>query len=629
MTQVFPIQQQWQNVQGTATYNCTAHESCGVTITVNTGYAEHTYNTVLEKATCEKSGLVTTSCTVCDKVSIATSIPATGHSYSGKVTTKPTCTAPGEKTYTCAHDSKHTYIEEIAPLGHDYVKQGEATEATCKTPSTESYKCSRCEDAFTKYVSGTVDHNWKADWTVVIEATTDKNGIKKTTCSVCDEEKYETIAPIGDHEFKEEIIKNATCKDVGEKSFTCQKHENCSANYTAVIPVIPHAQKVVYTPSTCTTEGSTKVICENEGCGAVIVEEAAIPVVAHNYTNGTVTKDATCKDEGTKTYTCSCGATRTEVIPKTEHKISVTVNDATCKEKGSVITACENCDYKIVVELAVKGHVWNTTAQSTTAATCTADGSKVYKCLNCDETNTVILSKLGHSWGEWKVETIPTDKNPGYQQRGCSRCGVYEVVKIPPYGEFEHHFIVIEEKAPTCTENGYITKVCTDANCGYTEKTIIKALGHTLTYTSYLEPTCTLDGNYAYYHCSRCEKNFEDRAARYQMTNVVIGKLYHSVVVIPGIEATCTTDGMTDYSYCTRCEYTQQATPITAYGHQDADGNGACDYCDGAFTNGGNFICTCSCHKTGFFNELIYKIISFFWKLLGSNKICACGDIHY
>lgn len=41
---------------------------------------------------------------------------------------------------------------------------------------------------------------------------------------------------------------------------------------------------------------------------------------SHSYTKK-VTKKATCSETGVMTYTCSCGSTYTEVIPKTEHTV--------------------------------------------------------------------------------------------------------------------------------------------------------------------------------------------------------------------------------------------------------------------------------------------------------------------
>ena len=41
---------------------------------------------------------------------------------------------------------------------------------------------------------------------------------------------------------------------------------------------------------------------------------------AHDWDEGKVTTEATCKNTGVKTYTCNnCSETKTEVIPMTDH----------------------------------------------------------------------------------------------------------------------------------------------------------------------------------------------------------------------------------------------------------------------------------------------------------------------
>ena len=46
-------------------------------------------------------------------------LPALGHDWDeGTVTKEPDCVNPGEMTYVCQNDPKHTYTEVIDPLGH-------------------------------------------------------------------------------------------------------------------------------------------------------------------------------------------------------------------------------------------------------------------------------------------------------------------------------------------------------------------------------------------------------------------------------------------------------------------------------------------------------------------------------
>ena len=49
---------------------------------------------------------------------------------------------------------------------------------------------------------------------------------------------------------------------------------------------------------------------------------------------------------------------------------------------------------------------------------------------------------------------------------------------------------------------------------------------------------------------------------------------------------------------------------------------------DGAFfVSDSSNDCSCGCHVTGIKN-IIFRIINFFQKLFGLNKICACGAAH-
>jgi len=114
-----------------------------------------------------------------------------------------------------------------------------------------------------------------------------------------------------------------------------------------------------------------------------------------------------------------------------------------------------------------------------------------------------------------------------------------------------------------------------------------------------------------------------------EIGDYVVRKKYHTFVVVEGSAATCTSDGKTDYRHCTTCGLNQPSETIPALGHVDVNNDHICDRCSGTYMEGGQIVCTCNCHKVGFFNELIYKILRFFWKLMGSNKTCACGAIHY
>lgn len=86
--------------EGTKTFTCTV---CGQIKNEPVPIAEHTYSDDCD-----------TTCDICGKERIVT------HSWdSGKVTQKPTCTAEGEKTFTCTL-CKKTKTEPVAATGHAY-----------------------------------------------------------------------------------------------------------------------------------------------------------------------------------------------------------------------------------------------------------------------------------------------------------------------------------------------------------------------------------------------------------------------------------------------------------------------------------------------------------------------------
>ncbi len=68
--------------------------------------------------------------------------------------------------------------------------------------------------------------------------------------------------------------------------------------------------------ATCTKTGLTQgKHCSV--CGTVLTAQRTVPLTPHKWNNGTITKEATLKEAGQKTYSCQlCGTTRTETIPK-------------------------------------------------------------------------------------------------------------------------------------------------------------------------------------------------------------------------------------------------------------------------------------------------------------------------
>lgn len=112
----------------------------------------------------------------------------------GKVTTEPTCTKEGIKTYTCKNCAT-TKTEVIKALGHDYSNEWTIDkEATCTQEGSKSHHCTRCDDKKDVTRIETLNHSWEL--TSTIKSTKDKEGKNIYTCSLCNEKREEVIAKL-------------------------------------------------------------------------------------------------------------------------------------------------------------------------------------------------------------------------------------------------------------------------------------------------------------------------------------------------------------------------------------------------------------------------------------------------
>ena len=148
--------------------------------------------------------------------------PATqahAHSYTATVTKQPTCTAEGVKTFRCSCGD--SYTETISAAGHvfgAYVYNNDATEAA---DGTETAACTICGAKDTRTAAGTKIahvHNYTA--AVTKAATCAEEGVKTYTCS-CGS-SYTEAVPVVAHSFGDYIYNDdATTEKDGTKTATC------------------------------------------------------------------------------------------------------------------------------------------------------------------------------------------------------------------------------------------------------------------------------------------------------------------------------------------------------------------------------------------------------------------------
>ena len=122
-------------------------------------------------------------------------IECTKHDWDeGKVTTEPTCTKDGVKTYTCKNCAT-TKTETIKALGHNYLSDWTIDKAaTCTQEGSKSHHCTRCDDKKDVTRIETLNHSWEL--TSTIKSTKDKEGKNIYTCSLCNEKREEVIAKL-------------------------------------------------------------------------------------------------------------------------------------------------------------------------------------------------------------------------------------------------------------------------------------------------------------------------------------------------------------------------------------------------------------------------------------------------
>ncbi len=212
---------------------------------------------------------------------------------------------------------------------------------------------------------------------------------------------------------------------------------------------------VLEIPATCTNEAAIVAYCSkcleiNTTTGEVISGEVdegqnyvksggnAITGGQHQYDEGTVTKQPTCTETGTKTFTCSeCGATKVETIEALGHDEKVETVEATCTTGGYTITTCKRCD-----ELNEKSNEtepdpskhnieFKEGDQVLKQPTCTDTGIGMGTCTNegCDYKGWAIIPALGHNLETTAVDATCTEA--GLTTKSCKNCSYTETEEIP------------------------------------------------------------------------------------------------------------------------------------------------------------------------------------------------------
>lgn len=340
------------------------------------------------------------------------------HSYTSAVTTQPTCTAPGVKTYTCTREGcGHSYTESIPATDHNYVDgvctvcQAIETEYVTEVSADFTYKLGlySTDKNNTYYFTGTMNGFYGATSTdyakginVYVEETT--GGYYLYFIDGSNFKQYINLVTSGTHRnftFGETAISVFVWDTELNALYTTVKDEICymgtyggyvtmgvlqssklgDGDYIARLYVMggdveicTHINTTVLPgkDATCTetglTEGSKCV-----DCNRVLVAQTRIPAKGHIYENGkcsvcgeaqhhyiaTVVSEPTCEATGVTLYACDdCPESYTVITKATGHKLAdgiCTVCGKVFAEDGSSVTVTDDAVEVVLSDKALSG----------------------------------------------------------------------------------------------------------------------------------------------------------------------------------------------------------------------------------------------------------------------------------
>ncbi len=262
----------------------------------------------------------------------------------------------------------------------------------------------------------------------------------------------------------------------------------------------------------------------------------------HNWGTGVLTREPTHLTVGLRSYTCSeCAEQRLETVSSIPHVFDQTVT---------------------------------TEAFLASSASCLGAATYYYSCSCGTKGEKLFVNESGglgaHVLTHYPAEEADCSKDTLAEHYICQVCSkIYrdaeatdEVASLADLTvKGTGHSYTTRIVAPTCTEKGYTSYVCSKCGDEYQDH-YVGALGHTETVLAGVGATCTENGKTAGKQCTVCQTVTQPQT--------VIPATGHDTVIRAGKPATCTESGITDGSYCAVCGVVfASQTLIPATGHHE------------------------------------------------------------
>ena len=350
----------------------------------------HEYEAVVTPPTCTEQGYTTYTCPEDGESYVDDYVEPLGHTPAAAVReneTAATCTEAGsyeEVVYcsVCEEEISRKRVQTEA-LGHDWGEGTLTTAPTCTQEGVRTFRCTRCSEVKTETAAATGHIPGP-------EATCTQAQV----CLQCDAVLAEALG----HDWDEGTTEQeATCLQEGSVLYTCSRCDEVRRESTPKGAHTP--ESVPGKAATCTDDGLTEG-SKCSLCGIVLKEQETIPAA---HTPGETVKEnvkaATCTAEGSYDEVVYCSVCKEEIsreqvtVEKTAHTWvenageGYLVSAATCTQKAVYYKSCSACGTKSEETFAY-GELGSHTPETVPgkAATCFAPGlTEGSKCSVCGE----------------------------------------------------------------------------------------------------------------------------------------------------------------------------------------------------------------------------------------------------
>ena len=465
----------------------------------------------------------------------------------GTVTTEPTCTETGVKTFMCKVDGCTETKTESIPVKPDNHPAtaielrdmcGTHDDTTCEYHQNYCIKCWATDGEAEEHIFG--------DWETVTEATETTDGLKKKTCA-CDHFVTETIPATGhEHSWQEDareefLASPAKCLEPAMYYYSCECGEKdekrtfeygdpLGHDYTDAEWKFDHDTQggthqhyALCTRTNCDDHANSAKheICDGTGnawnywnpnkidweyhykdcveCGEPVAQGE------HDWSESDV--PATCLNAGEQKRTCKvCGLEKTDPIDALGHNFVRTYphkdflkSEATCTQPAVYFKSCTRCgvtsegtDYEATFTSGeAKSHEygdtdWVTDGPANHKHFCLRYDNREYDGVICDAASIeATMETEPHTWGEWHAVANMWN----VEERQCTKCTEKQTRTVG----CSHMWTVITRE-PTCLEDGYQADKCIKCGLIVREK-VLPALGHDWgEWMTVTEPTTEMEG---------------------------------------------------------------------------------------------------------------------------------------